>query len=52
MRKLVLISLMGLAACTDTSLGLGLGIGLGSGGVSVRPTVTTNVGGVNVTVGN
>lgn len=50
MRKLFLISLIGLAACTDTSVGLG--IGLGSGGVSVRPSVTTNVGGVNVTVSN
>jgi hypothetical protein len=50
MHKLCLIALLGLAACNDTSLGLG--IGLGSNGVSVRPTVTTNVGGVNVTVSN
>lgn len=50
MRKLCLIVLLGLAACTDTSVGLGIGIG--SNGVNVRPTVTTNVGGVNVTVSN
>lgn len=50
MRKLLVISMLGLPACTDTSLGLG--IGLGGNGVTVRPSVTTNVGGVNVSVSN
>lgn len=50
MRKLLLISLLGLQACTDTSVGLG--IGLSGGGIKVKPTVTTNVGGVNVSVSN
>ena len=50
MRKLVMIATLGLSACTETSVGLGFG--LGSGGVTVRPTVSTNVGGVNVVVSN
>jgi hypothetical protein len=51
MRKLLLIaSVSGLTACTDTLVGLGFG--LGGGGVTVRPSLSSNVGGVNVTVGN
>jgi hypothetical protein len=50
MRKiLVLMACALIAACTDRPQ-LGLGFNVGPGGVSVSPTVSGNVGGVNVGV--
>lgn len=43
------LAMMLLAACSGGPE-LGLGINLGNGGVTVSPTVSGNVGGVNVGV--
>ncbi len=48
-RVLVGLGLLMLAACADGPQ-LGLGFNVGSGGVTVSPTVSGNVGGVNVGV--
>jgi hypothetical protein len=48
MRRLCLLCLLSLTACTDPQLGLG--ISLGPNGVAVRPTVSGTVGGVGVGV--
>jgi hypothetical protein len=40
------LALLALTACTDPRLGLG--IALGPGGVSVRPSLSTTIGGVGV----
>jgi hypothetical protein len=49
MRLALLLAACGLAACADGPQ-LGVGINLGNGGVTVSPTVSGNVGGVNVGV--
>jgi hypothetical protein len=49
MRLALLLAAFGLAACADGPQ-LGVGINLGNGGVTVSPTVSGNVGGVNVGV--
>jgi hypothetical protein len=46
---LVLAACALLAGCADGPQ-LGLGVNLGNGGVTVSPTVSGNVGGVNVGV--
>ncbi len=48
-RLFALLTLCALAACADGPQ-LGLGFNVGSGGVTVSPTVSGNVGGVNVGV--
>jgi hypothetical protein len=45
----LLLAALGVAGCADGPQ-LGLGINLGNGGVTVSPTVSGNVGGVNVGV--
>jgi hypothetical protein len=49
MRAIAMIGCVLLAACADGPQ-LGLGFNVGSGGVTVSPTVSGNVGGVNVGV--
>jgi hypothetical protein len=51
MKPLLIGSLLLLGACAPGGPQLGVGLGIGPGGISVRPRVTTNVGGVNVGVG-
>jgi hypothetical protein len=48
-RALAGLAMIMLAACSGGPE-LGLGINLGNGGVTVSPTVSGNVGGVNVGV--
>jgi hypothetical protein len=48
-RALALLGCLMLAACADGPQ-LGLGFNVGNGGVRVSPTVSGNVGGVNVGV--
>jgi hypothetical protein len=48
-RILFILSLSVLAACADGPQ-FGLGFNVGNGGVTVSPTVSGNVGGVNVGV--
>jgi hypothetical protein len=49
MRKGLIVLTLMLAACADGPQ-LGLGFNVGNGGVTVSPTVSGNVGGVNVGV--
>jgi hypothetical protein len=49
MQRVVLSAFLLLAACAEGPQ-LGLGFNVGNGGVSVSPTVSGNVGGVNVGV--
>jgi hypothetical protein len=51
MKPLLIGSLLLLGACAPGGPQLGVGLGVGPGGISVKPRVTTNLGGVNVGVG-
>ena len=48
MRRMFLLCLLSLGACTEPRLGFG--IALGPNGVAIRPTVSGTVGGVGVGV--
>ena len=51
MKPLLIGSLLLLSACAPGGPQLGVGFGIGPGGISLKPRVTTNLGGVNVGVG-
>ncbi len=48
MKPFALVALLTLAGCTSPTLTANIGIG--AAGVTVRPAVSTNVGGANVSV--
>ncbi|MES2145588.1 MAG: hypothetical protein V4516_14845 [Pseudomonadota bacterium] len=48
MKPVSLVILLVLSGCTSPALTANLGIG--AGGVTLRPAVSTNIGGANVTV--
>lgn len=50
MKGILLLSAILLLGACNSGPNLGVGIGVGSGGVSVKPTVSGNVGGVGVSV--